>query len=122
MPPLVVVVKTENENLTTCKFRSAIRLLNAKTFLPAEIRRKIVERYGEGAVKEGTVMKWRQMLKKGRTNVHDEERSGHPSSVMDNLKGKVKVKFRKNKQFTISQLHEHFTDKCRSKVHENVTN
>jgi transposase len=122
MPPLVVVVKAENEYPTTYKFRSAIRLLNAKTFLPEEIHRKIAEGYGEGAVKEGTVIKWRQMFKKGRTNVHDEERSGHPSSVMNNLKGKVKVKFRKNKQFTISQLHEHFTGTCRSVVHQNVTN
>jgi hypothetical protein len=67
-------------------------------------------------------MKWRQLFKKGRTNVHEEERSGHPSSVTDNLKGEVNVKFRKNKQFTVPQLHEHFTDMCRSMVHENVTN
>ena len=54
--------------------------------------------------------------------MHCEERSGNPSYVTDDLKGKVKVKFRKSKQFTISKLHEHFTDACRSLVHENVTN
>jgi len=67
-------------------------------------------------------MKWCWLFKKGRTNVHEEERSGHPSTVTGDLKGKVKVKFRKNKQFTFYQLHEHFRDACRSLVHENVTN
>jgi hypothetical protein len=66
-------------------------------------------------------MKWCRLFKKGRTNVHEEERSGHPSSVADDLKGKVKVKFRKNKQFTFYQFHEHFGDARRSLVHENIT-
>jgi len=46
--------------------------------------------------------------KKNRISLHEEDRSGHPFSVTEDLKGKVQVKFRENKQFTICQLHEHF--------------
>jgi len=49
-PTLAVVIKAERENPATYEVWSAIRLLNAKIFLSAEIHRKIVERYGEGAI------------------------------------------------------------------------
>lgn len=48
--PLAVVVKAERENPATRDVRSAIRTFNAKTSLPAEIHRKIVEGYGESAI------------------------------------------------------------------------
>jgi hypothetical protein len=47
-PPLAVVFKVESENPATCEVRSEIPILNVKTFLPAEIHRKVVEGYGEG--------------------------------------------------------------------------
>lgn len=49
-PPLAVVVKAERESPAPCEVQSAIRLLKAKTFIPAEIHRKIVEGYGESAI------------------------------------------------------------------------
>ena len=121
-PPLAVVVKAERESPAPCEVQSAIRLLKAKTFIPAEIHRKIVEGYGESAIQEGNVMKWCRLFKKWGANVHEEERSEHPSSVTDDLKGKVQGKFRKNKQFTLYQLHEHSRDACRCLVQENITN
>jgi hypothetical protein len=43
----------------------------------------------EGAVNTGNVRKWCQLLKRFRTNMHDEEQSGRQSLVMDDLKEKV---------------------------------
>ena len=48
--------------------------------------------------------KWFWLFKEGRTNVHDEERSGCPSLVTDDLKGNVNEKIREHMRFTISKL------------------
>jgi hypothetical protein len=69
-----------------------IRFLIGKVFLPAEIHRQIVEVYDEWTVNEGNASKWCRLFKEGRTNVHDEERSGRPPLVTDDLKEKVKAK------------------------------
>jgi hypothetical protein len=52
--------------------------------------------------------KWCQLFKEGRTNVHDEERSGRSSLVTDDMKEKVNAKIWENLRFTISELHKHF--------------
>jgi transposase len=41
--------------------------------------------YGRNVMSEGTVRQWCGMFKDGRTNVHDEEGSGRPSVVRDDL-------------------------------------
>jgi hypothetical protein len=41
--------------------------------------------YSQNVMSEGTVRQWCRMFKDGRTNVHDEERSGQPSVVCDDL-------------------------------------
>jgi len=48
----------------------------------------------EGVAKEGNVRKWCRLFKAGRTNVLDEERSGSPYLVTDDMKRKVNAKFR----------------------------
>jgi transposase len=45
---------------------------------------------------EGTVSQWCRMFKDGRTNVHDEERSGRPSVVSDDLVQTVAKQFVKD--------------------------
>ena len=47
--------------------------------------------YDEGAMNEGNLGKCR-LFKEDRTDVHDEEKSGRPSLVKDDLKEKAKVK------------------------------
>ncbi|GBM02173.1 Mariner Mos1 transposase [Araneus ventricosus] len=59
-----------------CEVRSVIRLLNAKNVKPAEIHRQLEEIYGENAMTDGMVRKWVRQFNNGRTNVHDEARSG----------------------------------------------
>jgi hypothetical protein len=46
----------------------------------AEIHRELCpEVYVQNVMSEGTVRQWCRMFKDGRTNVHDEERSGQPA-------------------------------------------
>ena len=76
------------ENPATCEVRPGISFLNVKNIRPAEIPRQFVEAYGEGVINKGNVRKWCRLFKVGKTNVLEEERSGCPSLVTDDFKGK----------------------------------
>ena len=67
-----------------CEIRSVIRYLSAKGVKAVEIHRNICEVYGQN-MSDGMVRKWVRSFKDGRKNVHDEERSGRPSVISDNL-------------------------------------
>jgi hypothetical protein len=51
----------------------------------AEIHRELWVVYSQNVMSEGTLGQWCRMFKEGRTNVHDEEQSGTPSVVSDDL-------------------------------------
>jgi hypothetical protein len=53
---------------------------------------------------EGTVRQCCRMFKDGRTNVHDEEQSGRPSVVSDDLVQSVDQKICQRRRFTFSEL------------------
>ncbi|GBN54975.1 hypothetical protein AVEN_261493-1 [Araneus ventricosus] len=72
-----------------CEVRSVIRFLNANNVKQTEIHRQLVEIYGENVMTDGMVRKWVRQFDDGRTNVHDEARSGRPSVVNDGLVAKV---------------------------------
>ncbi|GBN64901.1 hypothetical protein AVEN_266694-1 [Araneus ventricosus] len=91
-----------------CEVRSVMRFLNAKKVKPAEIHRQLVEIYGENIITGGMVRKWVGQFNDGRTNVHDEERSGRPSVVNDDLVAKENEKIRENRRFTIRMLFDEF--------------
>ncbi|GBM53551.1 hypothetical protein AVEN_569-1 [Araneus ventricosus] len=57
---------------------------------------------------DGMVRKWVRQFNDGRTNVHDEARSGRPSVVNDGLVAKVNEKIRENRRFTIRMLFDEF--------------
>jgi hypothetical protein len=63
-----------------------------------EIHRKLCAVYGHNVMSEGTVKQWCRMLKDGRKNFYDEERSGQPSVVSDNLVQSER------RRFTISEV------------------
>lgn len=109
------------ENPAKCEIRSVIRFLNAQQVKPIEIYRQIKAVYGEDAMNESSVRKWCIMFKQGRTNVHDEDRSGRPSLVTDELKQKVDEKILENRRFTLTTLHDFFPQISRSLLHEIVT-
>ncbi|GBN89920.1 hypothetical protein AVEN_255320-1 [Araneus ventricosus] len=105
-----------------CEVRSVIRFLNAKKVNPAEIHCQLVEIYDEHVLTDGMVLKWVPQFNVGRTNVHDEARSGRPSVVSDGLVPKVNEKIRENRRFTIRMLFDEFPQISKTVLHEIVTN
>ena len=62
------------------KQRSVIRFLWAEGLRGAEIHARLCTRYGDKALPRRSVYEWIEMLKNGRTNLKDAERSGRPST------------------------------------------
>jgi hypothetical protein len=50
--------------------------------------------------------------------VHDEERSGHPSLITEDLKKQVDKKIRQDRRLTLDELHEKFPQISRSRLHK----
>ena len=87
MPPTTV-------SPTDCEVRAVIQFLSAKGVKPIDTHREICEDYGQNIMSDRMVRKWVRAFKDGRTNVHDEEWSGHPSVVNEDLVQKVDKKVR----------------------------
>ncbi|GBN35367.1 hypothetical protein AVEN_205533-1 [Araneus ventricosus] len=105
-----------------CEVRSVERFLNAKNVKPAEILRQLVEIYGGNVMPDEMVRKWVRQFNDGRTNVHDEARSGRHSVVNGGLVVKVNEKIRENRRFTIRILFDDFPQISKTVLHEIVTN
>ena len=73
------------EGAGDCGIRCVIRFLKARNVLPSEIHHQICQVYGDNGMSDGMVRKWVRMFNEGRENAHDEERSGRPSLVNDDL-------------------------------------
>ncbi|GBN72669.1 hypothetical protein AVEN_211056-1 [Araneus ventricosus] len=63
---------------------------------------------------EGMVRKWVGAFKDVPTNIHNEERSGRPSVITEDLVQKVDGKVRENRFFSISTLSNEFPQVSRS--------
>ncbi|GBN53834.1 hypothetical protein AVEN_256511-1 [Araneus ventricosus] len=87
-----------------CEVRSVKRFFKAKNVKLVEIHRQLLEIYGGNVMTDGMVRKWVRQFDDGRTNVHDEARSGRPSVANDGLVAKVNEKIRENRRFTIRML------------------
>jgi transposase len=74
--------------------------------------------YGEGVMNESSVKKWCRMFNEGRTNVHDEERSGRPSLITEDLKKQTDEQIRHDRRSTLDELHDKFPQISRSLLHE----
>jgi hypothetical protein len=61
------------------------------------------------------------MFKDGRTNIHDEERSGRPSVVSDDLVQSVDQKICGRRRFTISELSSEFPQILHTILYEIIT-
>ncbi|GFU89680.1 histone-lysine N-methyltransferase SETMAR [Trichonephila clavipes] len=114
MPPLI-------ENPADCEVRAVIRFLCAQGFKSVDIHHQISEVYGENIMSDGMVRKWVRAFKDGRTNIHDEERSGRPSVITDEQIQKVDCKVKENRRFTISSLAEKFPAGSRRVLYEIVS-
>ena len=67
-----------------CEVRSVIQFLNTKCERPAEIHKQIDAVY-DNVMNRQNVTKWCREFYEGRTDVHDEQRSGRPSLISDDL-------------------------------------
>jgi hypothetical protein len=86
-----------------------------------EILRELCMVYGQNVASEGTVRQWCGMFKDGRTNVHDEEQSGQPFLVSDDLVQSVDQKNCERQRFTIPELLCEFPQISRTVLNEIMT-
>jgi len=73
------------QNPAKCEVRSVIRFLNAKRERPAEIHKQIIAVYGN-VMNRQNVTKWCREFSEGRTDIHDEQRSGRTSLISEDLR------------------------------------
>lgn len=109
------------ENPAACEIRSVIRFLNAKNTKPVDIHRQICEVYGENAMSDSMIRRWVRQFNEGRDQVHDNERSGRPCLVNEELVRTVEELVKENRTFTISHLSTKFPQISRSLLHEIVS-
>ena len=67
------------------------------------------------------VMNWCREFSEGRTDVHDEQRSGRPSLISDDLLQEIEGEIRTNQCVTIRQLHHIIPEVSKTTLHEAVT-
>ncbi|GBN19062.1 hypothetical protein AVEN_73128-1 [Araneus ventricosus] len=82
------------ENPAKCEMRGVIRFLWAKRLSAADIHRELCAAYGPNIMSEGVMRRWVRFFKDGRTNIHDESRSGRLSVVSADLIKKIDEKIR----------------------------
>jgi hypothetical protein len=84
------------------ELRSVIKFLKAKGERPAEIHKQIVAVY-VNVVNRQNVTKCCLEFSEGRTDVHDEKRSGTPSLNSDEILQETEGQIRANRRVTIRE-------------------
>lgn len=103
-----------------CELRAVIRFLNAKNVEPVNIHRQLCEIYGENCMSVQQVRFWCREFTNGRTDVHDEQRSGRPS-LSDEVVAKVEAILREDRRITVRDLALRVPEICPDSVHKIVT-
>jgi hypothetical protein len=99
---------------------SVIPFFNTKCERPAKIHNQIVTVYGD-VMTLLSVMKWCCEFSEGRTDVHNEQRSGRPSLISDELLQKTEGEFHANQRGVIRGLHHIIPEVSKTTIHEAVT-
>ena len=71
-------------SVSDVELRAVIHFLTAKNETATDIHRELTFVYGEGCMSIQMVRRWRVLFLEGRENVHDELRSGRPTTVTAN--------------------------------------
>jgi len=90
-----------------CEVRSVIRFFAMEDLSASEIHRKICARYGSNVMSVQSVRKWcRSFREEGRTDVHDEPRSGRPSDSTTDIFNVQQLRdlLEEDRRMTISEL------------------
>jgi hypothetical protein len=93
------------ENPAECEEPAVIRFLNAQNVGPIEIYRQLIAVDGEGVMNESNVRKWCRIFNEGRINVRDEERSGRPSLITEDLENGIDHHVRTSRSLTFDEIH-----------------
>lgn len=88
-----------------CELRAVIRFLTAKGGTNVEIHRQLCEVYGPLCMDLKNVRKWVKAFKAGRTDIHDEQRSGRPS-VSEETIAQVEKELLEDPRVTVRALYE----------------
>ena len=67
------------------------------------------------------VTKWCRGFSEGRTDVHEEQRSGRPSLISYDFLQKTEGEIRANRRVTIRDLHHILPEESKTTSHEAVT-
>ena len=87
---------------------------------PAEIHKQIIAVYGNVMTRQN-VTKWCREFSEGRTDVHDEQKSGRPSLISDDLFQETEGEIRANRCLTIRELHHIIPEVSKTTIHEDMT-
>uniref|UniRef100_A0A8D8R8P0 Histone-lysine N-methyltransferase SETMAR n=1 Tax=Cacopsylla melanoneura TaxID=428564 RepID=A0A8D8R8P0_9HEMI len=104
-----------------CEIRAVIRYLVVKGKTPVEVFNEVKSAYGDGAMNRTNVYKWCREFKNGRTSVHDDQRSGRPSIVTDELVEQIENALRDDRRLTLDELSVIFPQISRTLLHEIIT-
>ena len=99
---------------------SVIGFLNAKGERSAEIHKQIVDVFGN-IMNGQNVKKWCREFSEGRTDVHDDQRSGRPYLISDELLQDVEGENRANRSVTIRELNHIISEVSKTTIHEALT-
>ena len=103
-----------------CEVASVVRFLNAKSDRLAEIHKQIVAVYGN-VMNRQNVTKWCREFSEGKTDVHDDQRSGRPFLISHDLLQEIEGEILANRHVTITELHHIIPEVSKTTFHEAVT-
>ncbi|KAG5305819.1 SETMR methyltransferase, partial [Pseudoatta argentina] len=104
-----------------CEIRSVIRYLVWKGKTPVGVYNEVKTAYGDTGMNRTSVFKWCREFKNGRTSVHDDQRSGRPSILTDDIVKKIENALRDDRRLTVNELSAMFPQISRSLLHETTT-
>lgn len=94
-----------------CEQRAVIRFLTAENISSKQIHERLKNVYGDAAMPDRTIRSWMEKFKGGRTNVHDEGRSGRPNdAVNDETTSAVLLLLERDRRYTIEDLKQLLED------------
>ena len=97
------VMELQLSTTAKCEVRAIIRFLNVKVNTPIEIHHQLTEVYGESCMDIKSIRKWCREFTFGRTEFHDEKRSGRPSTCKETV-AKVEETMRKERRISLDDL------------------
>ena len=99
-------------------FRHAIS--QRKSELPEETHKQSFAVYGN-VMNRQNVTKWCREFSEGRTDVHDEQRSGRPSLMSVDVLQEIEGEIPANRRVTIREWHNIIPEVSQITIHEAVT-